>query len=156
MTEHVNICAKSLMRPDNYTGYWEVLWPNGKLQYRGHFIDGAEVGQQVCYWEDGTIAQVSWRDPAGNPRGTTASFYPDGDKQTEEIWEHESRHPGTFVRRAYDANGDVISTATYREFEEIESWERDSLDEESSEMIDKIVADAIRKIGEGVGDEDEE
>lgn len=135
-------------RPDDYTGYWEAYWPNGKLKYRGHFINGVEVGQQVCYWEDGTVAQVSWRDRSGNPRGTTVSYYPDGDKETEETWDDEARHQGTFVRRDYDANGDVTAWRKYHEFEVVESWERpcDVAKDETDIEIDRIVDDAVRRI----------
>lgn len=62
MSDYHSIDGASLNRPDDYTGYWEAYWPNGRLKYRGHFVNGVEVGQQVCYWEDGTIAQLGWRD----------------------------------------------------------------------------------------------
>ena len=109
-----------------------MIWPNGQVKYRGRFVNGIEVGQQVCYWDDGTIAQVSWRDSGGCPRGTTVSFYPDGDKEKEETWDEIERDPGTFVSRCYDSKGDVFLRSTYRMFQQIDSWQRPKTEDYSS------------------------
>jgi hypothetical protein len=147
-----NIDSDSLRRPDNYTGKWESHWPNGAIKYRGHFEDGIEVGQFVCYWQDGTVAQVGWRNAAGIPRGTILSFYPDGDKQTEEIWDETDIHPGNFVRRSYDADGAVTGWIKFHEFQVTESWEIPD-DEDARELydsieLDRIVDEAINSVNE--------
>lgn len=152
------IDSDALMRGSAYTGLFEAFWPNGKPRYQGQFVDGVEVGQHVRYWEDGTIAQVQWYDPEGNPRGTTVTFHSDGDKCSEETWDDPQRRRGTFVRRDYDANGDVFLRTVYREYEIIEDWQRPrEPDPEFDAQIDKIVADAVRQTEEAlqVTDEDE-
>ena len=37
------------------TGYWEVYWRNGKLWYKGNYINGNKEGYWVYYWDNGNI-----------------------------------------------------------------------------------------------------
>ncbi len=99
-------------------------------------------------WEDGTLAHVCWYDPSGVERGTSLSFYPDGDKASEETWDDEQRRPATFVKRCHDSNGNIFLSSTYVECAITESWTRpsDEPDEETDREIDRIVKDAIAEL----------
>lgn len=56
---------KIIYRPDGKTqcaggymnglrhGDWECFYPNGRLEWKAHFIDGKEEGELLCYSEDG-------------------------------------------------------------------------------------------------------
>jgi hypothetical protein len=146
--DYVNIDPQDLMRPDDFTGCWEAFWPSGRIKYRGLFAKGVRVGQHVCFWEDGTVAEVVWYDSSGCPRGTAVSFYADGDKEAEQTWDEECRHPGSFERRSYDENGDVCVRTVYREFTPVDSWSAPSefADDEMDAEIDRIVSDAVEQL----------
>ena len=36
-------------------GYWELYWSNGKLQYKGNFINGEQYGSLERYYTNGKI-----------------------------------------------------------------------------------------------------
>ncbi|MDX1943966.1 MAG: hypothetical protein SFU86_01060 [Pirellulaceae bacterium] len=152
MNDNPPIDVDDLNRPNDYTGVFEAFWPNGQLKYRRHFVNGVEVGQHIRFWEDGMLAHISWRDPAGHMRGTMLTFYPGGDKDTEEIWSDDERRPGTFEKCCYNANGDIFLKTSYLEFEQIDLWERPKSDAEQQQWeslgIDKMIADSIKKLTE--------
>lgn len=150
------IDSDALVRPDNFTGTCESHWPSGKLRCRGRFVDGKRVGQHVCFWEDGTIAEICWFDANGCPRGTILSFYPDGDKQSEQVWDDPERRPGTLAEYNFDSNGDVFLRARYCEREQVEYWERPKEDGEEDIEIDAIVADGIKELTEKLEGRDDE
>ena len=49
-----------LAPPEGFTGVsWEMhYWPNRKLMFRGHFVNGLEHGRQTCWWDNGRLAQT--------------------------------------------------------------------------------------------------
>lgn len=146
------IDSEHIGHPEN--GLYELFWPNGRPKYRGQFCDGHEVGQHIRFFENGVLAQVCWYDDFGRPRGTTLTFYDDGNKDDEEVYEDDQRRPGTFVNKSYDAQGNVFLRTTYVEFRQLEMWERDpsELDPETQRIIDQSIADLERI----VEDDDEE
>jgi hypothetical protein len=143
MTDHPYADGNDLARPDGYTRVWKVFWPNGTLKYQAHFVDGVAVGQQVAFWQDGSVAQVLWRDSNGCPRGTAVSFYPDGMKESEEVWDECDRHPGSYVCSNFDDNGDVYLRTTYHRFKQVNVWERPANDAEAAAEIDAIVDESV-------------
>jgi antitoxin component YwqK of YwqJK toxin-antitoxin module len=42
---------------EDYTGLWEVYWPNGVIKFRGNFVNGKEEGECLCFWDNGNLAQ---------------------------------------------------------------------------------------------------
>lgn len=155
--DHVNINTDDLARPANFSGVWLAYWPDGKLKYRGAFREGVPIGQHVCFWQDGTVAEICWRDPFGQLRGTGLSFHPDGDKQCEEIRDSQSPQPGSFVRKHYDSNGDLFLETKYIGFVQVDSWESadSSLSDEVDDEIEKFASDAAAEINRLADSEDE-
>jgi hypothetical protein len=46
-----------LYPPDNFTGIWEVYWPNGRLKWRSFYKNGKAEGEHLCLLDNGVIAQ---------------------------------------------------------------------------------------------------
>ena len=55
----------------------KVYYPNGQLEYVGHFENGVEHGEWKYYYENGTIKFVeNWRN--GVEHGVHYDYSPDG------------------------------------------------------------------------------
>ena len=96
--------------PEDFTGTWEVFWPNGKIKYRAIMRDGVEHGECTCFWEDGLIAQSGrmrngsyfgeWQDFTemgwhykttvyiDSSNFTNTLFFPDGSISKRDRWEN--------------------------------------------------------------------
>ena len=61
----------------------EVFYPNGKLDYVGHYKNGTEHGIWTYYYEDGTkMAEETWED--GKEDGIHYEYRSDGTLQREQ------------------------------------------------------------------------
>ena len=68
--------------PDDFTGLWEVCWPNENPKFRGVFRNGEPDGISTCWWENGQISQTG-RSEAGECKGVWSDFDEDGEKFKE-------------------------------------------------------------------------
>jgi antitoxin component YwqK of YwqJK toxin-antitoxin module len=59
-------------------GYWERYWDNGKLWYKGNFVDGIRHGSWERYHENGDLAYKAFYD-----MGNQVDYNPDEPQVTE-------------------------------------------------------------------------
>lgn len=65
----------------------KVYYPNGQMEYVGHFANGVENGEWTYYYENGTKKFVEhWEN--GLEHGTQVDYAPDGQVYRELIYEH--------------------------------------------------------------------
>lgn len=63
-----------------------VYYPNGKLDYEGHFKNGREHGEWNYYYENGTLKyKENWVD--GLEEGVQIEYAPDGQPYLEKYYE---------------------------------------------------------------------
>ena len=103
--------------PDDYTGFWEIYWGNGKLKSRGQLVDGVQCGIHLCLWEDGTLCQIGYLE-GGSSVGLWTDCYPGGMKQLEGNFT-DGKRDGTWT--SYDRLGTVTAVEKYRAGELIRS-----------------------------------
>jgi antitoxin component YwqK of YwqJK toxin-antitoxin module len=65
----------------------KVYYPNGQLEYVGHFENGVETGEWVYYYETGTKKFVEHWDK-GLEHGIQYDYAPDGQIYRELHYEH--------------------------------------------------------------------
>jgi antitoxin component YwqK of YwqJK toxin-antitoxin module len=99
---------EGLYPPDGFTGVWEVYWPNRKLKWRAHFLNGVEDGRHTCWWDDGRLAQTGICEH-GECKGVWVDYHTDGSKMKET--EYATR--GNFVVRWYDNEGAISEVQTW-------------------------------------------
>ena len=136
----------------DYTGTWEVYWPNGQLKYIADIIEGKEHGTVRCYWDNGQLAQVREMD-RGAHDGESTDYYENGTVQnhgvvrgnhldgvwreyypTGDFWKLVTWNRGQREGRSveYHINGETIVDGVYRNDEPYEGTFRDEEDEENS------------------------
>ena len=65
----------------------KVYYPNGQLEYVGHFENGVESGEWVYYYENGTKKFVEhWEN--GLEHGVQYDYAPDGQVYRELYYDH--------------------------------------------------------------------
>lgn len=100
--------------PDDFTGLWEVYWPNRQLKYRAHYINGEEHGKVTCWWENGNLAQTGVREH-GVCKGIWPDYWEDGTK----FKETEYQDGDNFVVRWYDGDGNLERADIWVDGEEV-------------------------------------
>ncbi|MFW5847889.1 MAG: hypothetical protein ACOCVF_03135 [bacterium] len=53
----------------NKVGYWEQYYPNGKLFYKGNYVDGKGVGYWEWYYSNGKLSSKGNYDENGKQVG---------------------------------------------------------------------------------------
>ena len=112
----------------DFDGVWEVLYPNGQLKFRGAYKNGKELGQHLCYWENGVVAEVSFWDE-GFVYGTVLKFREDGSKQAEEDWGEYGGRTKSWTARIYDTNSQLAFVTVRKNDQVIAEWTRPDLRE---------------------------
>lgn len=87
---------------ENFTGIWEVSWPNGRLKVRGEYVEGKEVGKYECFWENGKIAQEGQHEN-GECVGDWFDYWEDGKLYKQTAYTGD----GNFKVFTYDSSGNV-------------------------------------------------
>ncbi|MCB0790273.1 MAG: hypothetical protein H6595_03975 [Flavobacteriales bacterium] len=65
----------------------KVYYPNGQMEYVGHFANGVEDGEWTYYYENGTKKYVEhWEN--GLEHGIQLDYAPDGQVQRELHYDH--------------------------------------------------------------------
>lgn len=65
----------------------KVYFPNGQMEYVGHFANGVENGEWQYFYEDGTRKSTEmWEN--GQEHGTFYDYAPDGQVSREVIYDH--------------------------------------------------------------------
>lgn len=65
----------------------KVYYPNGQMEYVGHFANGVEHGEWQYFYEDGTRKSTEmWEN--GQEHGTFYDYAPDGQVSREVIYDH--------------------------------------------------------------------
>lgn len=86
-------------------GFWKKNFPNGKLMYRGYFIDDKPVGEMKRCYESGSIRAIMVFD-TNTPYVAIKQYYEDGELSSEgfyyetlkdSIWKYYSYYTGTLV-----------------------------------------------------------
>ena len=93
--------------PVDYTGEWLSEWPNGQLKFHGCYIKGVPEGDQICYWENGQIAQIG-RCKDGQCIGLWKDYREDGTLMLE----CEYLSGGDFTKKWFDSDG-IPTEATF-------------------------------------------
>ncbi len=114
----------SIIPPDNFTGVWEVLWPNGVICSRTCFLKGAEHGPFLCLWHNGNLAQVGMH-LNGKSLGVWTDYREDGSKMLEGVYGSKGRE-GVWLW--FGPDGEVKEEIHYRGGKKIQSTIIDSLD----------------------------
>ncbi|WP_157467902.1 toxin-antitoxin system YwqK family antitoxin [Desulfatibacillum aliphaticivorans] len=94
--------------PQDYTGIWEVYWPNGVIKSRNRYIDGKEEGEQLCFWDNGNLAQVG-QAKNGHCIGLWEDFSYEGLRFKETDYYSD----GNFQNRFYDPIGNLYSISEW-------------------------------------------
>ena len=96
---------------EDYTGPWEVYWPNGQLKWCAKFVNGKEQGEHICYWENGNLAQkCEMRD--GHTISKCIYYHPNGVKSREGYCS-EGGYNGIWT--SYDATGKTMSQENWKD-----------------------------------------
>jgi antitoxin component YwqK of YwqJK toxin-antitoxin module len=88
--------------PADFTGLWEVYWPNRRLKYRADYIDGETHGLVTCWRDNGEIAQIG-TSQHGKCVGIWFDYWEDGGK----FKETEYQDADNFIVRWYDPDGSI-------------------------------------------------
>jgi antitoxin component YwqK of YwqJK toxin-antitoxin module len=119
---------------DNYTGLWEIYWPNLVIKFRANYVNGQEEGECLCFWDNGNLAQRGvkveghcdgiWTDYSYEGRkslegryvnrqkeGAWTSFWDDGSVMKEEEYLNGLRHG---YSRHFSDDGELIHEGEFR------------------------------------------
>jgi antitoxin component YwqK of YwqJK toxin-antitoxin module len=86
-------------------GYWKKEYPNGKLMYKGFFIDGKPYGEMRKFYENGML-KASMNYDKKNEHVKTVIYYEDGDiaavgfyyqEKKDSIWNYYSYYSKTVI-----------------------------------------------------------
>lgn len=120
------------------TGFWKSYYENGRLRYRGYFLNGTPVGEMVKYYPDGLVQAKMNFDPSGkisyvklfNEQGKLVAEGKYFDKLKDSTWNYYSPDHGKLILSESFLHGkkNGISYKYYQngKISELIEWNNDS------------------------------
>jgi hypothetical protein len=97
-----------LSPPAGFSGEWVVHWPNRRVKFRGHYVNGVRQGEQTCYWKNGRVAQTGRAE-----NGDCVCLWIDYHTSGLRMKETDYSGADDFVIRYFDPDGNVIRTESH-------------------------------------------
>ena len=102
----------------NFNGKWKDLYPDGKVQAEGQYLDNRRTGQWKYYNTAGKIEQTgSYKN--GRPDGLWTWYYEDGSVLREEEY-FQGQRDG--LSTEYSLTGEIIAQGQYSDGERNGAW----------------------------------
>jgi hypothetical protein len=105
-----------LLPPAGFSGEWVVHWPNRRVKFRGHYLNGVRQGEQTCYWKNGRVAQTG-RAENGDCVGLWIDYHASGRKMKETDYQRTD----DFVIRYFNPDGNLIRTESFVKGERVKA-----------------------------------
>lgn len=107
----VKVAEGIVDKSGNFTGPWQLFYPNGKLKAKGTYEGGKRIEDWVFYFENGKELQKGkYKD--GKPHGNWRWYFENGELRRNENY-RKGYEEGESVE--YDENGELIGKGEYLE-----------------------------------------